>query len=60
MDNDSISNLKFDSRMARRRGWVSDEERDAYLAALPDTAEKLEVVADVAPPGAQGEERGDA
>jgi len=60
MDNDSIANLKFDSRMARRRGWVSESELEANAAKLPDVSDKLEVMKDLAPPaGEPAESRGE-
>ena len=33
--------LKFDRRMQGRPGWASEEEIQAELASLPDSAEKV-------------------
>lgn len=33
--------LKFDRRMERRPGWASEEEIQAELASLPDSAHKI-------------------
>ena len=33
--------LKFDRRMQGRPGWASEEEVQAELASLPDSAEKV-------------------
>ena len=32
--------LKFDRRLRNRRGWVKDEDVQAYEQALPDVSEK--------------------
>ncbi len=37
----SLENLKFDKRLERRKGWVSDEERAAALENLPDASHKI-------------------
>lgn len=37
----SLENLKFDKRLTRRRGWISDEDQAANLAALPDVSDKI-------------------
>ena len=41
MDNESTSRLKFDRRLATRRGWVEPEELEQELASLPDAADKI-------------------
>jgi hypothetical protein len=46
MVHDSIRNLRLDRRLLRRRGWISPEELERELAALPDVAEKGEIVAE--------------
>ncbi len=33
--------LKFDRRMEGRAGWASEEELQAELASLPDSADKI-------------------
>ena len=41
MDNESTSRLKFDRRLATRRGWVEPDELEQELASLPDAADKM-------------------
>jgi hypothetical protein len=41
MKPESLENLKYDRRLDRRRGWVSDEERLANIDSLPDVADKV-------------------
>lgn len=41
---DLASKLRLDRRLARRRGWVAPEQLDKDLKALPDVAEKGELV----------------
>ena len=41
MDNESTARLKFDRRLANRRGWVEPEELEQELASLPDSADKI-------------------
>lgn len=33
--------LRFDRRLARRPGWLPDQEHEAQLATLPDVSEKV-------------------
>lgn len=54
----SMENLKFDKRLASRRGWVSDEERSQTLEGLPDVAEKGEEIR-IETPETAGEPSGD-
>jgi hypothetical protein len=37
---ESIQHLRLDRRLLKRRGWLSEEELEKELAALPDVAEK--------------------
>jgi hypothetical protein len=41
MDNESTARLKFDRRLATRRGWVEPDELEQELASLPDAADKM-------------------
>ncbi len=41
MDRRSTSKLKLDKRLIRRRGWISKEELERELAALPDVSAKI-------------------
>ena len=39
-----IRDLRLDRRLNRRRGWISAQELDEALGALPDVAAKGELV----------------
>jgi len=41
MDRESVDRLRFDRRLERRRGWVENADKQAYLEALPDVSEKM-------------------
>jgi hypothetical protein len=41
MDHRSTQKLKLDRRLIRRRGWISQEELERELAALPDVSAKI-------------------
>ena len=41
MDRQSLQKLRLDRRLAERRGWISREDLDRELKALPDVADKL-------------------
>jgi hypothetical protein len=41
MDRRSLTVLKLDKRLIRRRGWISAEELERELEALPDVADKI-------------------
>ncbi len=41
MDRESMKRLRLDRRLIRRRGWVSEEELERELAALPDVSHKI-------------------
>lgn len=40
MNRDSVSRLRLDRRLLYRRGWISPEERERALEALPDVSHK--------------------
>jgi len=40
----NIRDLRLDRRMQHRRGWISAQDMDEALAALPDVADKGEIV----------------
>ena len=40
MDRESIKQLELDVRMLQRRRWITPEELQKRLAALPDVADK--------------------
>jgi hypothetical protein len=41
MNNASISKLRVDRRLHRRRGWIAEDELQRELDALPDVADKI-------------------
>ena len=41
MDRRSLAKLKLDRRLTRRTGWVSKEELERELEALPDVSDKI-------------------
>ncbi len=43
MNTEAQNKLKFDRRLHRRKGWLSKEELEAELDALPDSAGKAHV-----------------
>ena len=49
MEQGSIAKLKYDNRLSRRKGWLSNEEEKAYLEALPDVADKIAMPEDDEP-----------
>ena len=55
MDRETISKLRVDRRLIRRRGWISPEDLEQALEALPDVSHKIapkeEEPAEPRPPG---------
>jgi hypothetical protein len=41
MDREMISKLRLDKRLSRRRGWISPDDLDRELEALPDVSTKI-------------------
>lgn len=41
MNRDSIQKLRLDRRLIRRSGWISGQELERELAALPDVSAKM-------------------
>ena len=41
MNNDSTRKLKVDRRLIHRRGWISKNELQKQLDALPDVSDKI-------------------
>lgn len=37
----ALRKLRLDSRLAGRRGWIDEKERQQELAALPDVSAKI-------------------
>jgi len=50
MDRDATSKLRLDRRLTSRREWISPEDLERELEALPDVAAKIAPTAD---PGAE-------
>ena len=48
MDRRSLEKLRLDRRLIRRRGWISKEELEAELEALPDAGHKLTTLGEAA------------
>ena len=40
MNRESLDKLRLDRRLIRRRGWMSEAERQRALEALPDVSSK--------------------
>jgi hypothetical protein len=59
MVHESNRNLRLDRRLMRRRGWLSPEELEKELAALPDATDKAEWSEPESPRGAGAPERDD-
>ena len=41
MDRESMRRLRLDRRLIGRRGWISEEELERELSALPDVSHKI-------------------
>jgi hypothetical protein len=54
MDREMISKLRLDRRLLRRRGWISPDDLERELEALPDASNKISAAE--AAPGATAEE----
>ncbi len=52
MDRESMKRLKLDRRLIRRRGWISKQDLERELSALPDVSDKIQ------PPESQDAEAG--
>jgi len=55
MAHDSSEHLRFDSRLAMRRGWIRPEKLDEYLAGLPDRSENVDLLIPQDPSEAEAE-----
>ncbi len=51
MDLESLRKLRLDRRLIRRRGWISENQLQKDLEALPDVSDKV-----MPPEEADGEE----
>lgn len=40
MERGSMEKLKFDKRLARRRGWVEESDLTTHVDGLPDVSDK--------------------
>ena len=41
MDRETISKLRLDRRLTLRRGWISPDDLERELEALPDVSDKI-------------------
>jgi len=41
MDRETITKLRLDKRLIRRRGWISPEDLEREIEALPDVSHKI-------------------
>jgi hypothetical protein len=46
MERRSLANLHLDRRLIRRRGWISRDELERELSALPDVSSKIAPIDD--------------
>ena len=53
MDRDTTQRLRLDRRLIRRRGWISPDELERELAALPDAASKATALEESGPAGGE-------
>ncbi len=52
MDRESMKRLKLDRRLIRRRGWISQQDLERELSALPDVSDNIQ------PPESENAEAG--
>ena len=43
MEPGSLEKLQYDKRLRLRNGWISKEETQSYIDALPDVSDKIAV-----------------
>ena len=41
MDRETMSKLRLDKRLTSRRGWISPDDLERELEALPDVSSKI-------------------
>jgi hypothetical protein len=41
MDRDTLSKLRLDRRLIQRRGWISSDDLEREIEALPDVSGKI-------------------
>jgi hypothetical protein len=58
MDRETVSKLRLDKRLIRRRGWISPDDLERELEALPDASSKIAPVeepdSEPSPPASEG------
>lgn len=52
MERGSLDKLKQDSRLASRKGWIEEADREAFVNSLPDVSDKIAAPAEE-PPAAE-------
>ena len=55
MDPKSIERLKLDRRLVRRKNWISKDELEKELEALPDVSHKVATEEDEPPDSSDGD-----
>lgn len=53
----SLRSLALDSRLTRRRGWISPEKLEEELAGLPDVSDRIAAPEDELEHAGGGEQR---
>ncbi|MDP6977896.1 MAG: hypothetical protein QF570_04740 [Myxococcota bacterium] len=43
MERGSLDKLKYDNRLASRKGWIDGTDRNAFVDSLPDVGDKIAV-----------------
>ncbi len=43
MERGSLDKLKYDNRLASRKGWIDTTDRDSFVDSLPDVGDKVAV-----------------
>ena len=56
MDRESMSQLRLDRRLIRRRRWITDEELERELGQLPDVSHKATTGENEAPGEPEGQD----
>lgn len=52
MERGSLEKLQYDKRLRLRNGWISKEETQSYIDALPDVSDKIAVEEEITEPDA--------
>ena len=58
MNRESLTKLRFDRRLLRRKGWVDPKELESALEALPDVGAKATTLGEIEDQEKGGAEEG--